>query len=379
MPEFVLDLSLILTEASELYFVVPSTCVSQEERSNTDNSSKPDNEVRENSSGMDTASNVATGGSHSSSDVCTQEKESIDGPDIRDSSSKLLQEIAQLKIEKDNLLVDLAKFKESLEEAKSQLTGTERQMSELEVELASSKKSNGLAETQLKCMTESYKLLELRFSETEGELTQLRAKIEKLDLELQAEKHGHQEAVAKCKDLEEKLQRNEGCPLCSSSHAADVEIKTKQEREIAAAAEKLAECQETIFLLGKQLQVLQSPPVNVGNPVIDRCADTGAFVEDEIDVLELHGMHDSPECEPAGTGLASSIIPRTGRKSDADAYNIPLISSDTEASPITRSPFSSKRPKHRPSKSSSSPSSFLTPEKPARGIARFFSRGKISL
>ncbi|XP_031494449.1 filament-like plant protein 4 [Nymphaea colorata] len=379
MPEFILDLSHTLAEASELYFVVPSTYASQEESSKAGNSSNPQSKVLENSSGKNTASNEATCGSHSSSDECMEEKSSSVGPDVKDSSSKLLEEVSQLKIEKDSLQADLARCKESLEQTKSTLTDTESQLSELKIVFASSQKSNSLAETQLKCMTESYKLLELRFTETEGEVSQLKAKMEKLAAELQVEKHGHQEAVAKCNDLEEKLQRNGGCTLCSSTHGADVELKTKQEREIAAAAEKLAECQETIFLLGKHLKELQSPPVNVGNPIIGRRADNGAFVEDEIDVLELHGMHDSPECEPAETGLAASIMPKTGRKSDMDAYHVPLISSDTEASPITRSPLSSKRPKHRPSKSSSSPSSFLTPEKPARGIGRFFSRGKISL
>ncbi|KAF3771756.1 Filament-like plant protein 6 [Nymphaea thermarum] len=339
MPEFILDLSHTLAEASELYFVVPSTYASQEESSDAGNSSNPQSKVPEDSSGKNTASNEATCGSHSSSDECMEEKNSSDGPDVKDSSSKLLDEVSQLKIEKDSLQEDLARCKESLEQTKSQLTDTESQLSELKIVFASSQKSNSLAETQLKCMTESYKLLELRFTETEGEVNQLKAKMEKLAAELQVETHCHQEAVAKCNDLEEKLQRNGGCTLCSSTHGADVELKTKQEREIAAAAEKLAECQETIFLLGKHLKDLQSPPVTVGNPIIGRRADNGAFVEDEIDVLELHGMHDSPECEPAETGLAASIMPKTGRKSDMDAYHVSLISSDTEASPIIDAPI----------------------------------------
>ncbi|KAF3784090.1 Filament-like plant protein 4, partial [Nymphaea thermarum] len=250
---------------------------SEEESSDAGNSSNPQSKVPEDSSGKNTASNEATCGSHSSSDECMEEKNSSDGPDVKDSSSKLLDEVSQLKIEKDSLQEDLARCKECLEQTKSQLTDTESQLSELKIVFASSQKSNSLAETQLKCMTESYKLLELRFTETEGEVNQLKAKMEKLAAELQVETHGHQEAVSKCNDLEEKLQSltNKFLPG-DLSHKLIFQL-CLQEREIAAAAEKLAECQETIFLLGKHLKDLQSPPVNVGNPIIGRRADNGAF------------------------------------------------------------------------------------------------------
>lgn len=66
---------------------------------------------------------------------------------------------------------------------------------------------NGFAETQLKCMTESYKSLEARTEELQAEVNLLRAKLESAENELEEERRDHQDALAKCKDLQEKLQR----------------------------------------------------------------------------------------------------------------------------------------------------------------------------
>ena len=60
---------------------------------------------------------------------------------------------------------------------------------------------------QLKCMTESYKSLEKRAEELQTEVKLLEGKIGNLDLELQDERRGHQDALNRCNDLLEQLQR----------------------------------------------------------------------------------------------------------------------------------------------------------------------------
>ncbi|KAI9165649.1 hypothetical protein LWI28_018000 [Acer negundo] len=122
-----------------------------------------------------------------------------------------------------------------------------------------------LTETHSECMTESYKSLELHAEELDSEVKLLREKTKELDNELLEEKHIHQDALARCKDLQDIAQRCKSCSICSLSSGADSGIKTKQqEREIADAAEKLAECQETIYLLGKHLQALHPKEKLVG-------------------------------------------------------------------------------------------------------------------
>jgi len=118
-----------------------------------------------------------------------------------------LEEVEQLKLEKENMALDLARYSENLESTKSQLTETEQLLAEVKSQLVSAQKANSLAETQLKCMAESYNSLETRTEELQTEVNRLQAKIENLDNELQEEKKNHQDTLASCKDLEEQLQR----------------------------------------------------------------------------------------------------------------------------------------------------------------------------
>lgn len=138
---------------------------------------------------------------------------------------------------------------------------------------------------------------------------------------------------------------------------------------MAAAAEKLAECQETIFLLSKQLKSLRPQPDFVGSPFSERSQRGEEFPEDEpsksgTNLLDL----DRSEMDTAASAMAHVV----GAES-------PCSASDSEGGSFMRSPINSKQqPKHRPTKSSSSSSSSApTPEKQARGFSRFFSsKGK---
>ena len=112
-----------------------------------------------------------------------------------------------MKLEKDNLVLDLVRCSENLESTKTQLQETEQLLAEVKSQLLSAQKLNSLAETQLKCMAESYKSLETRAQEFQTELNLLQAQTESLDNELQDERRKHQDALAICKDLQEQLRR----------------------------------------------------------------------------------------------------------------------------------------------------------------------------
>lgn len=144
-----------------------------------------------------------------------------------------------------------------------------------------------------------------------------------------------------------------------------------QEKELAAAAEKLAECQETIFLLGKQLKALHPNSELTSSQENERTQK-----EDETTVggMNLQDMDQAEMDDVSMTGLQ-----RTGDESPLHPHNFPCSPSEGEAS-FLRSPVNSKRPKHRPTLStSSSSSSGPTPEKQQRGFSRFFSsKGKNS-
>ena len=118
-----------------------------------------------------------------------------------------LEEFEQLKQQKENVELDLARCKEVWELTNNQLVEMEQHLSELKSQLAASEKSNSLAETQLKCMAESYKSLESRKLELETELNLLRRKAEMLEIELQEEQNSHQDDLAKYKELQDQMER----------------------------------------------------------------------------------------------------------------------------------------------------------------------------
>ncbi|GAB4852505.1 hypothetical protein Ancab_016719 [Ancistrocladus abbreviatus] len=375
LADFVLALSHVMAKASELSFNFLGYKGNEVEASSPDCIDKvalPENKTPQ----VERYSNGCSHISDSSSNPEVPQEANIIASFESASCNCSLEEFELLKAEKDNMEREFARCTEDLETAKSQLKEMEQLLAEVKSQLASSQKMNGLAETQLKCMAESYKSLEKRAEELETEVNILHAKVETLDNELQTEKIGHQDALVRCKDLQEQLQRNEGCTVCSSS-AADKDIKSKQEKELAAAAEKLAECQETIFLLGRQLKALHPQTEFMGSPITERSQKVEGLFEEEP---TTSGMNPC-DIEQADVDTANSTdFSRKSTELPVDIYSAPFSPSDAEVNGLLRSPVSSKNPRHRPTKSgSSSASSTPTPEKHSRGFSRFFSsKGKNS-
>lgn len=135
---------------------------------------------------------------------------------------------------------------------------------------------------------------------------------------------------------------------------------------MAAAAEKLAECQETILLLGKQLKALHPPTDSLGSPNKGRSQKMDDLIGDEP---RIYGMDNTTQ---------SYYLNRAGSESPSDIFDTQFSPSDSEANLPLRSPARQNNVKHRPTKSSSSSaSSTPTPEKHTRGFSRFFSsKGK---
>ncbi|XP_010536357.1 PREDICTED: filament-like plant protein 4 [Tarenaya hassleriana] len=333
--DFLHDLSHVLAQASELKIAVLGFNVSELEIHSPDCIDKvalPEKRAIQDSSDEHDQNNC-------SDTLIPEDGNVISSYEPKPSPCKFTaEEFEALKMEKEKVDAELASCLESLEELKSKLGETEQQLEEVKSELESARKSNSLAETQLKCMVESYRSLETRSTELENEVNSLKESIESLEDELHEEKQGHLEASTRCQELEEQLQRNHGCPDCSSG---ETDQKKTQEKELEAAAEKLAECQETILLLGKQLKSLR--------PQAEQMEQT-LNLESEISNSRCRREEDQTESE-------------TGERGS---------NSDKEMTVTTmKSPVSSKMAKHRHTKSSSV--SGVAHEKHSRGLSRFFS------
>lgn len=370
LDDFVFALSDVMAKASELSFSVLGYKSNGAEVSSPDCIDKvalPENKLPEGKSYSNGCGHVSDS---SSNPEVPQDANVMSGFESQ-SCKYSLEEFEQLKADKVNMEREFTQCSQDLETAKSQLQDMEQQLAEVKLELASSQNMNSLAETQLKCMAESYKMLEKRAEELQSEVVILKSKLECLDNELEAEKVGHQDALIRCRDLEEQLQRNEGCSVCSSS-AADADDRTKQEKDLTAAAEKLAECQETIFLLSKQLKTFRPQSDFMGSPISER-SQRGEGLNEEEPTTSGMNLQDLDHVDM--DTATSTNLQRLGSASPSDLYNAPFSSSDNEGN-LLRSPVS-KNATHRPTKSGSSTSSTPTPEKQSRGFSRFFSsKGK---
>ncbi|PIA57250.1 hypothetical protein AQUCO_00600173v1 [Aquilegia coerulea] len=376
LEDFVLNLSHVVAKVSELNINLFCSKGSEGENNSSDCIDKVtllEKKVVQDDSSRERFSNGCPHISHTTSEPEGHGEGSLcPGFDMKFASCKCaLEELEHLKSERDNMEVELSRCTQNLEQTNFQLQDTEKLLTELKLQLASCQKSNSLAETQLKCMAESYNTLEMRAYDLDAEVKLLHGKLEALDIELKEEKLKSQDALVQCKDLEEQLQRNESCTMCASK-TAEADEKSQKEKEIAAATEKLAECQETIFLLGKQLKALR-PSEHTGSSYLGQ-QETDGFMEDGKGPgrLYLQGLNSSHDFDYSETeAVTSPFDARVGSESPSDIFNTPLSPSNTDPEHI-RSPVGSKLPKHRPTKSSSS-SSTTTPEKHSRGISRFFS------
>ncbi|KAL4280381.1 hypothetical protein GQ457_03G030680 [Hibiscus cannabinus] len=368
LNDFIFNLSNVLAEASELRFNVLGYKGSEMEINSPhciDKTALPENMITQRGS---------SGGRYQNG--CAHISSPTSNPEIPDNiyeskqSSKFSsEEFEDLKLVKENMATDLSQTTENPEMTKSQLHETEQLLAEAKSQLASAQNSNSLAETQLKCMAESYRSLERRVEELVTEVNFVRGKIETLENELQDEKKNHQDALARCKELEGQLQKNENCYVCSS--AADNDLKNKKEKEFAAATKKLAECQETIFLLGKQLKSLRPTTDTMGSPNKDwnRNGESLGEGEPTTSRVNLQGLDQADIGNGSITGTESPM--------PMESHNTPCSASDTEAN-LSTPPIKSNNSKHRSSMSSSS-FSYLnsTSKKQSRGFSRFFSsKGK---
>jgi len=211
LVDFVSDLAHILALASGLRFNVLGYKGNEVEISSPDCIDKialPENKVVQKNSSVETYQNgCANISSPTSNPEVPDDGNLVLGYGSNTTLCKVsLEEFEELKSEKDNMAMDLARCTENFEMTKSQLHETEQLLAEVKSQLASAQKSNSLADTQLKCMTESYRSLETRAQELETEVNLLRLKTETLENVLQEEKKSHQGALTRCKELEEQLQ-----------------------------------------------------------------------------------------------------------------------------------------------------------------------------
>ncbi|ESQ49546.1 hypothetical protein EUTSA_v10020230mg [Eutrema salsugineum] len=203
----------------------------------------------------------------------TQELESLLGESrkqIQDLQKQLnkaqvnLSELETIRAEKLELTICLNGTKKHLETSQSRLKETERKLTELQTLLRLTKDAKEAAEDGLKAANAKTEAVESRLRDVEAEAESLISKIESLEEITEKERALSAKHISKCEELQDEISKlkhklehyQEAEPEPNHVKAFDDDYKLKQEKELAVAASKFAECQKTIASLGQRLQSL---------------------------------------------------------------------------------------------------------------------------
>ncbi|XP_015065988.1 filament-like plant protein 7 [Solanum pennellii] len=139
-----------------------------------------------------------------------------------------------------------------------QLQESEKTIKSLQKEVENLRQSKGMIEDQIEKEKMAKEDLEMQFEAAKLELNEACRKACCLEKELEDQSNSYKKLDSTCHMLhfqQESIKKME----LSGNAKVDPEEKLQNDWEITAASEKLAECQETILNLGKQLKALASP------------------------------------------------------------------------------------------------------------------------
>lgn len=170
---------------------------------------------------------------------------------------KVEEMVAQLQHEKSELSNMLEEEKEKLEAIKSQLFDAEQLVANLRVRLASTELSRNVADERLSSTTAENAKLVIQLQESRAELSKMHEMLHALEKSMDREHARNEKLQAEVEVLQEQLLRANSNGSQAGVGGPNAEKITK-EVEIVDASEKLAECQRTILVLGKQIQSIAS-------------------------------------------------------------------------------------------------------------------------
>ncbi|KAJ6302497.1 hypothetical protein OIU77_016566 [Salix suchowensis] len=171
--------------------------------------------------------------------------------------SNLQEDNERLKNELDNMEVRLQSAADKTETLMVKLRESEKSVERLQAEVGILKESKGTVEDQIENQKSINEDLDTQLTVTKAKLNEVFQKLSSLEVELEDRSNCCEELEATCLELQLQL---ESAAKETLSCGINKEGKHPQDGwEIKAASVKLAECQETILNLGKQLKALASP------------------------------------------------------------------------------------------------------------------------
>ncbi|KAI4314984.1 hypothetical protein L6164_027838 [Bauhinia variegata] len=176
--------------------------------------------------------------------------------DEKEELKNIKDKLVCVESEKEALEERLHSATERIESLTNQLQESEKTIASLRLELQTSKESIRIIQNQMK----NHKLKhdeDLAAQFTDTDFNEVHHKVVALEVELENKNNYCEELETRC--LELQLQLESTTKECLEHDIDQKEKPLRTDLEITAASEKLAECQETILNLGKQLKALAAP------------------------------------------------------------------------------------------------------------------------
>ncbi|KAE8662817.1 Filament-like plant protein [Hibiscus syriacus] len=177
-------------------------------------------------------------------------------------SAELEEKLALTEEEKSELQMAFTESQKQLQTLENQLSEAETRFKDVQTQLALADNSKKALEEEVKIANMNRQEAESRLTEAETEINILISKVTSLEDLFKKEQALSAENMSKCKELENELSKMK-CEAklqheSEFQHAAryNEELKVQQDKELAIAARKFAECQKTIASLGQQLKSL---------------------------------------------------------------------------------------------------------------------------
>ncbi|CAN1130620.1 Filament-like plant protein 3 [Linum perenne] len=260
---------------------------------------------------------------------------------------KMLAEKAQVERSLEEMEEEKTQLETSLTRSEDRKRASESRLREVEHELEE-------VQTRLSSIEESKQDIEFQFIGLEAECRALSAEVVNLESELEKERATSMEFSIKFQYMEKELARMQEEFEYQQSISLNSAPKIKQE-DLALAAGKLAECQNTILSLGNQLKSLAT----IEDFLID-----SSIPEIEISV-------GNSSLSPGGSGELWKLHSNGTYSPKLDSSSSRVAIGSPSASPI-------KHGRSSPSSSSSTSSAVhnTSSDKNRNGFANFFSRSK---
>ncbi|KAF3615686.1 putative O-acyltransferase WSD1-like [Capsicum annuum] len=173
----------------------------------------------------------------------------------------LKAELSSMKTSNKDVQVKLQVAKNKCENLASELQQSQQIIEGLQAELETAKESKRMMEDLIENQKSINEDLDTNLTVTRVKLNETLSKLSSLAVELEDRNHCCEELEGTC--LELQLQLESITAKTTSIDGVDQEKGLQQTGwEITAASAKLAECQETIMNLGKQIKALSLPKEN---------------------------------------------------------------------------------------------------------------------